>query len=43
LPVDFVSQLQSNRRTFPCGVDIVLIAGSEIAALPRSTRVSEVG
>lgn len=41
IPVDFISQLQENRRTFPRGVDLLFVAGNEIAALPRSTRVSE--
>jgi alpha-D-ribose 1-methylphosphonate 5-triphosphate synthase subunit PhnH len=41
LPDDFVAQL--NARAFPCGVDVVFVAGDEIAALPRSTRVSEDG
>ncbi|MGE8943868.1 phosphonate C-P lyase system protein PhnH [Leptospira interrogans] len=41
LPDDFVAQL--NARPFPCGVDVVFVAGDKIAALPRSTRVSEDG
>ncbi len=30
---------ETNRSLFPCGVDLVLIAGSRIAALPRTTAV----
>lgn len=41
LPADFVRQLETNRQTFPRGVDLVFVAGTEIVALPRSTRVSE--
>jgi alpha-D-ribose 1-methylphosphonate 5-triphosphate synthase subunit PhnH len=41
LPGDFVEQLRANRRRFPCGVDIFLTSGREIAALPRSTRLME--
>ena len=41
LPDDFVAQL--NARAFPCGVDVVFVAGDKNAALPRSTRVSEDG
>lgn len=41
LPGDFVAQL--NERAFPCGVDLAFVAGTAIAALPRSTRVSEGG
>ncbi len=41
VPADFVTQLAE--RTFPCGVDVIFAAGNQIAALPRSTRVSERG
>jgi alpha-D-ribose 1-methylphosphonate 5-triphosphate synthase subunit PhnH len=42
LPAGFVAQLQANRAGFPCGVDIFFADGTEIAALPRSTHVTEV-
>lgn len=35
-PDNFSSQLAANRAHFPCGVDLLLIAGNEMAALPRS-------
>lgn len=36
---DFWQQFAANHRQFPLGVDLVLVAGSRISALPRSTRV----
>lgn len=41
LPADFPSQVAANRTRFPCGVDLVFVTRSEIAALPRSTRIVE--
>jgi alpha-D-ribose 1-methylphosphonate 5-triphosphate synthase subunit PhnH len=35
----FWRQVQANHRRFPQGVDLVLVSGGRIAALPRSTRV----
>lgn len=40
LPEDFADRLRGNRELFPRGIDLVLVAGDQIAALPRSTRVS---
>lgn len=40
LPEDFVAQNEVNRALFPCGIDILLIAGDEIAALPRTVAVA---
>jgi alpha-D-ribose 1-methylphosphonate 5-triphosphate synthase subunit PhnH len=39
LPVDFAKRLRANRELFPRGVDLVLVAGAQVAALPRSVRV----
>jgi alpha-D-ribose 1-methylphosphonate 5-triphosphate synthase subunit PhnH len=39
LPVDFAERLRTNRELFPRGVDVVLVAGAQVAALPRSVRV----
>lgn len=39
LPDDFVARFAANRELFPRGVDVVLAAGDEIAALPRSVRI----
>jgi alpha-D-ribose 1-methylphosphonate 5-triphosphate synthase subunit PhnH len=36
---DFWVQVAANHRRFPLGVDLVLVAGARLAALPRSTRV----
>lgn len=39
LPADFAARMADNRALFPRGVDLVLVAGKEIAALPRSVTV----
>jgi alpha-D-ribose 1-methylphosphonate 5-triphosphate synthase subunit PhnH len=39
LPKDFSDQLAANRALFPCGVDLLLVADGEIAALPRTARL----
>jgi alpha-D-ribose 1-methylphosphonate 5-triphosphate synthase subunit PhnH len=41
LPADFVCVWQQNRALFPRGVDMVLCAGTLLAALPRSVTVQE--
>jgi alpha-D-ribose 1-methylphosphonate 5-triphosphate synthase subunit PhnH len=40
LPDDFEARLAENRALFPRGVDLLLVAGSELAALPRTTLVA---
>lgn len=40
LPADFAVRWESNRALFPCGVDVILVAGDSVAALPRSARIS---
>jgi alpha-D-ribose 1-methylphosphonate 5-triphosphate synthase subunit PhnH len=40
LPKGFVEQLAANRALFPLGVDVLLVAGNDIAALPRTTIVA---
>lgn len=42
LPEDFVAQHAVNHALFPRGVDVVLVAATEIAALPRTTVVTRV-
>jgi alpha-D-ribose 1-methylphosphonate 5-triphosphate synthase subunit PhnH len=42
LPGDFAARLRGNRELFPRGVDLVLVAGPQVAALPRSVRLMEV-
>jgi len=41
LPVEFAGVWQQNRARFPLGVDIILCAGTRLAALPRSVTVQE--
>ena len=36
LPESFWSEWAANRALFPCGVDLVLAAGTDLLALPRS-------
>jgi len=39
LPDDFAARFSANRELFPRGVDLVLVSGDEIVALPRSVRI----
>lgn len=39
LPDDFIARFSANREMFPRGIDLVLVAGDEILALPRSARI----
>jgi len=41
LPADFLQQWNANTARFPRGVDLVLCAGKHLAALARTTRISE--
>lgn len=41
LPADFAAIWTSNHGKFPRGVDLILCAGSQVAALPRSVHVKE--
>lgn len=41
LPADFVAQWRANRRLFPRGVDLILCAGTDLAALPRTVTIEE--
>ena len=41
LPADFAAQRRANRAAFPCGVDIFFATRTSLAALPRSTRITE--
>ena len=40
LPADFLMRLAENHRLFPRGIDLFLVAGDRIAALPRTTIVT---
>jgi alpha-D-ribose 1-methylphosphonate 5-triphosphate synthase subunit PhnH len=39
LPADFLGQRAANRQNYPRGVDCMLVAGSRVLCLPRSTIV----
>lgn len=39
LPAGFVAARAALAKNFPCGIDVILCAGSRIAALPRTTRI----
>ena len=41
LPSRFIGQWQANHAQFPRGVDIILCAGTALAALPRSVAIVE--
>ena len=41
LPPDFAATWQRNHALYPCGVDIILCAGTLLAALPRSVSIEE--
>jgi alpha-D-ribose 1-methylphosphonate 5-triphosphate synthase subunit PhnH len=41
LPADFVQQARTNRGLFPRGVDMFFTTDGALAALPRSTRLTE--
>jgi alpha-D-ribose 1-methylphosphonate 5-triphosphate synthase subunit PhnH len=35
----FPSQWERNRERFPCGIDLYLVCGERMCALPRTTRI----
>lgn len=39
LPADFVARWAANRARFPLGVDLILCAGTRLAALPRTVMM----
>lgn len=41
LPAKFPDQLRTNRAQFPLGVDLIFASGTDVLALPRSTRIME--
>jgi alpha-D-ribose 1-methylphosphonate 5-triphosphate synthase subunit PhnH len=41
LPDDFVTVWQRNHGLFPRGIDLILCAGGQLAALPRSVTITE--
>jgi alpha-D-ribose 1-methylphosphonate 5-triphosphate synthase subunit PhnH len=41
LPAGFAARWAANRAGFPRGIDLILCAGGELAALPRSVSVEE--
>jgi len=43
LPDDFVKRWANNHALFPRGIDLLLVAGGRVAALPRTARVARRG
>lgn len=43
LPDDFAARWAANGALFPCGIDLLLVAGDQVAALPRTVRVTRKG
>ena len=43
LPPDIADRMAANRRLFPRGIDLLLVAPTAVAALPRSVRIGENG
>ena len=41
LPADFLAVWRRNRGKFPAGVDLILCAGADVAALPRTVIIEE--
>jgi alpha-D-ribose 1-methylphosphonate 5-triphosphate synthase subunit PhnH len=41
LPADFVAVWQENHRRYPRGIDLILCAGNQLTALPRSVSIRE--
>jgi len=41
LPDDFRQRWAANRALFPCGIDLILCAGSTLAALPRGIAIED--
>jgi len=39
LPARFWAELRANRRSYPCGVDVILTRRNRVVALPRSISV----
>jgi alpha-D-ribose 1-methylphosphonate 5-triphosphate synthase subunit PhnH len=39
LPAGFSDEIAANYALFPRGIDLIFVAGAQIAAVPRSTRV----
>jgi alpha-D-ribose 1-methylphosphonate 5-triphosphate synthase subunit PhnH len=42
LPADLSVRLAQNQEMFPRGVDLILVAGDGVAALPRTTRITPI-
>ncbi|HEY4253009.1 MAG TPA: phosphonate C-P lyase system protein PhnH [Roseomonas sp.] len=40
-PAGFLAQWQAQRAGFPCGVDVILCAGRQLTALPRTVQIEE--
>jgi alpha-D-ribose 1-methylphosphonate 5-triphosphate synthase subunit PhnH len=38
-PLDLFERLEINQTLFPRGIDVVLVAGDSVVAIPRTTRL----
>jgi alpha-D-ribose 1-methylphosphonate 5-triphosphate synthase subunit PhnH len=43
VPDDFAERWAANHALFPRGIDVLLVAGDRVAALPRTVRVTQKG
>ncbi|UIJ72118.1 phosphonate C-P lyase system protein PhnH [Aurantimonas sp. HBX-1] len=41
LPESFLADWAGNRALYPCGIDVLLVAGGEAFGLPRTTEIAE--
>jgi alpha-D-ribose 1-methylphosphonate 5-triphosphate synthase subunit PhnH len=41
LPADFVAIWQRNHALYPLGIDLILCAGNQLTALPRSVSIKD--
>ena len=41
LPADFAARWRRNHALFPAGIDLILCAGNELTALPRTVTIQE--
>jgi alpha-D-ribose 1-methylphosphonate 5-triphosphate synthase subunit PhnH len=42
-PADLMERLRINESSFPRGIDVLLVAGNAVVAIPRTTRIAVTG